>query len=105
MNLPKLRILCSLLVLSLAGCGPQDSTVPASPLLLNNAEQAVTGVAEISASHVKEAINQYCVVCHSEQLETAGLRLDSVDLTDVSAQPELLENCLLYTSPSPRDRG
>ena len=94
MNLPRPRILRSLLVLSLTACGPQDSTVPASPLLRNNTEQAVTGVAEISASHVKEAFNQYCVVCHSEQLETAGLRLDSVDLTDVSAQPELLEKVI-----------
>ena len=52
MNLPRPRILRSLLVLSLTACGPQDSTVPASPLLRNNTEQAVTGVAEISASHV-----------------------------------------------------
>ena len=94
MNLPKPKILPSLLAFSLAACGPQDSAVPISPLSATSAEPSLSRIVQISASDTKEAINQYCVVCHNEQLDTAGLRLDTVDLANVSAQSEVLETVI-----------
>ena len=38
-----------------------------------------------------------------EQAE--GLKLDESRFNGLAAQVELCEGCLLYTSPSPRDRG
>jgi len=115
MHLPKPKILPSLLALSLVACGPQDSTVPGSPVLATSAEASPTPIAQNSASDTKSAINQYCVVCHNEQLETAGLRLDTVDLANIGAQAEVLEKVIrkLRTgtmppvgipSPSPEER-
>ena len=115
MHLPKPKILPSLLALSLVACGPQDSTVPGSPVLATSAEASLTPIAQNSASDTKSAINQYCVVCHNEQLETAGLRLDTVDLANICAQAEVLEKVIrkLRTgtmppvgipSPSPEER-
>tara|TARA_B100000586_G_scaffold71970_1_gene50481 strand:- start:6721 stop:8019 length:1299 start_codon:yes stop_codon:yes gene_type:complete len=115
MHLPKPKILPSLLALSLVACGPQDSTVPGSPVLATSAEASLTPIAQNSASDTKSAINQYCVVCHNEQLETAGLRLDTVDLANIGAQAEVLEKVIrkLRTgtmppvgipSPSPEER-
>jgi hypothetical protein len=39
-------------------------------------------------------LDRYCIGCHNQRLRTAGLSLDSVDLTDVGAQPEVWERAL-----------
>ena len=36
-------------------------------------------------------IDQYCVTCHNERLQTAGLMLDQVDLAEVHTHVEVLE--------------
>ena len=36
-------------------------------------------------------LDRYCVTCHNERLRTAGLTLDTVDVTDVVAHAEVLE--------------
>ncbi len=36
-------------------------------------------------------LDRYCVTCHNERLQTAGLRLDQVNLADVSAHADVLE--------------
>ena len=36
-------------------------------------------------------IDQYCVTCHNERLQTAGLMLDQVDLSEVHTNAEVLE--------------
>jgi mono/diheme cytochrome c family protein len=38
--------------------------------------------------------NQYCVTCHNQRLRTAGLALDSVDVTQPAADPELWERVI-----------
>src|SRR5438046_53037 len=36
-------------------------------------------------------LKQYCVTCHNERIKTGGLALDSIDLTNVSANAETWE--------------
>jgi len=88
MNLLNLNIPCAVMVLSITGCGPQESSPPDS---LATAQTPSLSAVQPSASHTREAIDQYCLVCHNEQLETAGLRLDLVDFANVAQNPELLE--------------
>ena len=38
-----------------------------------------------------EIFTNYCITCHNERLQTAGLSLDRVDLKDVSNNAEILE--------------
>ena len=55
---------------------------------------AQTGsVTAASASEVPSRVllDRYCVTCHNERLQTAGLMLDQVDLTHVSSHAEVLE--------------
>src|SRR3984957_4713646 len=40
-------------------------------------------------------LKQYCVTCHSQKLKTAGLSLETVDLSDVSRNGEILEKVVL----------
>ena len=42
-----------------------------------------------SPGQLNEAVNQYCIVCHNEQLKTGGLALDNVDAASVGANPEV----------------
>ena len=39
-------------------------------------------------------IGRYCVTCHNERLETAGLNLDGLDVTTVGEHPEVWEKVL-----------
>ena len=39
----------------------------------------------------RQLIQRYCVSCHNQRLKTAGLTLDTLDVTDVSIGPETWE--------------
>jgi mono/diheme cytochrome c family protein len=39
----------------------------------------------------KATLDKYCVTCHGSRTRTAGLALDAVNVTDISASPELWE--------------
>jgi tetratricopeptide (TPR) repeat protein len=39
----------------------------------------------------RSVLDQYCVTCHNTKLKTAGLSLDAMDVTQVSANAEVLE--------------
>jgi len=39
-----------------------------------------------SVSPQRELLNQYCVTCHNQQLHTAGLALDTLDLENIGAR-------------------
>jgi mono/diheme cytochrome c family protein len=39
----------------------------------------------------REILNKYCVTCHNARLKTAGLLLDTLDVDNVGADPELWE--------------
>ena len=53
--------------------------------------EAVTAQPERASAPSRELIDRYCVTCHNERLNVAGLRLDTVDVTDVVAHTEVLE--------------
>ncbi len=44
-----------------------------------------------SASSSRQVIDRYCVTCHNERLETAGLQLDRIDVANVSVGAEVWE--------------
>ena len=46
------------------------------------------------AADARAILDQYCVTCHSDRLETGGLTLETVDLTDASASAERLEKVI-----------
>jgi hypothetical protein len=51
--------------------------------------------AQKPASPDSTFLKQYCVTCHNQDLKTAGLALDTLDLLDVSRNGELLEKIVL----------
>ena len=42
-------------------------------------------------AHLRAVLDRYCVTCHSQQLDTAGLHLDSVDLKNVGRDHQIWE--------------
>ena len=44
-----------------------------------------------SASSHRAVLDRYCVTCHNERLETAGLSLDAIDVASVSDEAEVWE--------------
>ena len=64
---------------------------------------------ETAATPERELLDRYCVACHNERLQTAGLELDSADVTHVSADPDLWERVVRKLRagampPAPRPR-
>jgi mono/diheme cytochrome c family protein len=53
--------------------------------------QQPSGAATPSASPQRALLNRYCVTCHNQKLKTAGLTLDTMDVTNVSAGAEVWE--------------
>ena len=46
------------------------------------------------AADARALLDQYCVTCHSDRLETGGLSLETVDLTHASASADRLEKVI-----------
>ena len=95
MTLPNSRIIGAALALTLVACGSEEPTAPSSAVPLES-RAAIVELASIepSSAHTQAAINQYCIVCHNEALETAGLRLDNIDVANAAAYPEVLEKVI-----------
>lgn len=56
--------------------------------------QQPTGDRPPAAAPQRALINQYCVGCHNAKLKTGGLVLDTVDVENVSQDPEVWEKVL-----------
>ncbi len=72
--------------------------------------------ASSSASSHRAVLDRYCVTCHNERLETAGLSLDAIDVASVSDEAEVWEKVVrklrtgvmppsTRSQPSADDRG
>src|SRR5207249_4748960 len=61
----------------------------------NSARQAQPAPSTASATTPRAVLNQYCITCHSKALHTAGLDLESIDLTNPGANAETLEKVIL----------
>lgn len=81
MTLPNSRIIGAALALTLVACGSEEPAAPSSAVPLES-RAAIVELASIepSSAHTQAAINQYCIVCHNEALETAGLRLSLIHI-------------------------
>ncbi len=60
-------------------------------------------------SDERALLDQYCVTCHNERLEVAGLALDTVDVTQVAGNPAIWEKVVRKLRagampPAPRPR-
>jgi mono/diheme cytochrome c family protein len=44
-----------------------------------------------SAADARKVVDEYCVTCHNDRLETAGMSLQTTDLADVFSNGERLE--------------
>ena len=74
----------SLHAASAQGTGPGAPQATGEP----SARPVATAAA---AAPSRALLDRYCVTCHNERLQTAGLTLDSVDINQVSAHAEVLE--------------
>src|SRR5580658_3443924 len=48
-----------------------------------------------SAATARATLDKYCIGCHNQKLKTAGLTLDTADLTKAAGQGELWEKIIL----------
>ena len=76
--------LALLLSADVHGAGPQQPAPGAGP-------QQPASDAEAVRSPQRALLDRYCVTCHNETLQTAGLTLDLLDVDDVAAHPEVWE--------------
>jgi hypothetical protein len=61
---------------------------------------------EDSAAHYRAVLDQYCVTCHNAVLKTAGMVLDTADVADISAAPQLWERVVTKLDrPPPQSHG
>src|SRR2546429_9433233 len=55
---------------------------------------ALTRGGGAAAGNPRAFIDTYCITCHNQKLRTAGLALDTVDLTKPAANAEVLEKVI-----------
>ena len=67
-----LRIVCTLVGVAVVGSVGLQAQQPRAPV-------------------DRSLLDRYCVTCHNERLQTAGLMLDKVDMNQVAANAEVLE--------------
>src|SRR5574339_921460 len=75
----------------LLGCLAVALTATAAPLGGSPAQAPVSSPAQTSSALHSTALRRYCVSCHNERLRTAGFSLESLDVADPAANPELWE--------------
>ena len=80
-----LGVLLVLLGPALAAAAGQPAAVAAGPGATAVASQAGAGAAE------QALLDRYCVTCHNDNLRTAGLTLDTVDIARVGDHAEIWE--------------
>ena len=89
-------------------------TLPAGAVILGlalalpaGAQESAGGAAAAAlsppAADARQLLDRYCVACHNDRLETAGLSLENIDVAHVPAEAEIWENVVrkLRTSTMP----
>ena len=91
MTLRDVRVLCAGLALSVSSCAQPELSLrdPAPPRVTD--QTLASSDALPSASSTRQTIDRYCLTCHDERLETAGLRLDLADVTNFAGGSEVWE--------------
>ena len=57
-------------------------------------EAAAQGAVPAGATEYRAVLNRYCTTCHNDRLRTAGLTLESIDVTHVAAGAEVWEKVI-----------
>src|SRR5437764_12564335 len=60
-----------------------------------SARQTQSAPAASASTTPRAVLDQYCITCHSKALHTAGVDLESIDLTNPGANAEVLEKVIL----------
>ena len=87
-TLPKAAVLSVGLALT---CLQAESFAQQTAPQAVSAQSPSSAGAPPSASGSRQLIDRYCVTCHNERLETAGLRLDQIDVANVAEGAEVWE--------------
>jgi hypothetical protein len=78
--------------------GPPQQTPPAVPTVTPFVGRPVMGrqtsSSSVPVSSPRAVLDTYCVTCHNQRLRTAGLALDSLDVTTPGANPEVWERVI-----------
>ena len=115
-TLPKTHMLWAGLAVSVSVCVQAELAARHVAPQAASAQSPASAGAPPSASSSRQLLDRYCVTCHNERLETAGLRLDQIDVADVTKGAEVWEKVVrkLRTGtmppstrpqPSAEDRG
>ena len=64
---------------------------PATPAPAKPAPAKPVAASPAPTQSHKATLDRYCVTCHSDRLKTAGLTLESIDTTNISAAPDVWE--------------
>ena len=88
--MPKTCLFVPLLAMLVAG-----SAVAPGFAQVGDRQPAAPGSPSADASSVRGVLNRYCVSCHSQRLQTAGLALDMLDAAKVGDAPALWEKVIL----------
>jgi mono/diheme cytochrome c family protein len=85
------RVAVSIVVLLLGGWfagayGPLRAATPA--------QQPPTTAAVAAAAPHQAVLQKYCITCHNERLKTAGLTLDTFDISKPAANPDVWERVI-----------
>ncbi len=67
---------------------------PETPRLADTQAVAAQGRAASPEASPGTVVTQYCVGCHNQRLKTAGLILDTIDVANVGANPQIWEKVL-----------
>ena len=60
----------------------------------STARQQRAPAAPTAAPPTRALLDQYCVGCHNQRSKTAGVAFDTMDITDVSRQPDIWEKAI-----------
>jgi mono/diheme cytochrome c family protein len=64
------------------------------PVWAAGAQQPSTVTAPSAAASPRAVLDRYCITCHNKTLKTAGLALDTLDLSNVAANGEVWEKAV-----------
>ena len=92
--IPRIGILCAGLVLAAtvglpAGLSAQEPAASTASAVAPSASEAPAG-----ATDSRQLLNRYCVTCHNDRLETAGLSLQEIDTLHVAEGAETWEKVI-----------
>jgi mono/diheme cytochrome c family protein len=86
---------CGIAGLALLVAWPSLESAQPSPLQVANPSQlAHTASAAFSGAQARQTLNTYCIVCHNQKTLTAGLALDTLDISNPSAEAATWEKVI-----------